>query len=490
MQKIKAFFSRVRKYIKGVLKKGGVPAGAQGGVGANRPGRCMPGDGTGDTRLFGTEELQKIKAPPPAAHENEPLFKERVRRRPFILSVLFTSLRFAIIGVLLLGLVFAGAGIGIAKAYVDTSPEIDLSLLTKSDRTSFIYDKDGQLITSIAEVEYRDWVDIEDIPERVRHAFVAVEDIRFYMHTGVDAKRLFSAVLEILGNSNSSGGSTITQQLVKNKILTNERTYKRKIQEVYLAFELEKQIEKDDILEAYLNDIHLGESNYGVKTAAMDYFGKELDALSIRECALLAGLTQNPYYYNPRLNRYKRDESRWEETMKRTDKVLLNMYEAGYIDMREYEQALKEEVSILEVSEQKQLYDMPYFVEYAIRDVVTHLIAQRGLTESDRKSVETQLRTGGYHIYTTVDSDIQHRVQETLSTWDKYPELARPDESVKTETVGSGEVMETIQPQASAVVIDYHTGELRAIVGGRDTPKIRKSFNRAYQGYMELGSAI
>ncbi len=449
---------------------------------------------TGETRLFDPLEEREISeaAQKDTHQENEPLFTERHRKRPFVLSVLFTTIRFVILGVVLAGFALLGMGIGIAKAYVETTPTLDRAQLTKSDRTSYLYDKDGKLITTIADVEYRDWADIEQIPEILQNAFIAVEDVRFYMHSGVDIKRLFSAALEVLGNSNASGGSTITQQLIKNKILGNERTYKRKIQEAYLALELEKEIDKKEILEAYLNDIHLGESNYGIKTAARDYFGKELDELTVRECAMLAGLTQNPYYYNPRKNKYQRDESYWADTMDRTDTVLGRMYEAGFISLEEYRAALTEDVHIVEVSEQKQMYDMPYFVEYAIRDVVTHLLEQRGLTDTNanRSAVENELRTGGYHIYTTVDQDIQHTVQDTLSGWDRYPTLQNPNNDVTIETKADGSVIETVQPQASAVVFDYHAGELRAVVGGRNSPTIRKGFNRAYQSYMEVGSSI
>lgn len=449
-------------------------------------------DENGETRLFDRdEERALIEAGDDERHvENEPLFTERPRKRPFVLSVLFTTIRFMAIGVVLAGFAGLGAGIGVAKAYVDTAPTLDRAQLTKSDRTSYLYDMNGKLITTIADVEYRDWVEIDQIPELLQNAFISIEDVRFYKHNGVDIKRLFSVALEVLGNNNAAGGSTITQQLIKNKILGTERTYKRKIQEAYLALELEKEISKKDILEAYLNDIHLGESNYGVKTAAKDYFGKDLDQLTVRECAMLAGLTQNPYYYNPRKNKYKRDPVYWTYTNDRTDTVLGRMYEAGFITLEQYRAALSEDVNIIEVSQQTQMYDMPYFVEYAIRDVVTHLLAQRGLTDADRSTVENELRTGGYHIYTTVDPDIQHTVQDTLSTWDKYPGLADPSKNVVVETNADGSVIETVEPQASAVVFDYHTGELRAVIGGRESPTIRKGFNRAYQSFMEVGSSI
>lgn len=422
--------------------------------------------------------------------EKQPLFQKHQPPRPFALAVLFTTLKLLIFAFVVVA--FAGVGLvfGIGKAYVETTPEIDVAQLTISDRTSFLYDMNGRLITSIADVEYRDWTDIEDIPDMLKNAFIAVEDVRFYKHSGVDFKRLFSAALEVLGNSNSSGGSTITQQLIKNKILGSQRNYKRKIQEAYLALQLERMISKDDILEAYLNDIYLGESNYGVKTAAMDYFGKDLPELTIRECAMLAGLTQSPYNYNPRRNMYRRDKM--EITNNRTDQVLSRMYQAGYINREQYEAALVEEVRIIEESEQKKMYDMAFFVEYAIYDVVSHLLVQRDLpdTKANRDAIENELRTGGYHIYTTVDPDIQNTVQQTLSTWENYPSLADGSKAVREETMADGAVITIKEPQAAAVVLDYHTGELRAVVGGRDEPTIRRGQNRAYQSYTEVGSSI
>lgn len=424
----------------------------------------------------------------------EPLLKLTVRRtsRPFALDILFTVLRLLLFAIVICGFCGAGLAFGVVKAYVDTSPVWDVSQLTKSDRTSYLYDMYGNEITTLTAIEYRDWADIDEIPDMLKNAFIAVEDVRFYKHQGVDFKRLFSAALEILGSSNSSGGSTITQQLIKNKVLSAERTYKRKIQEAYLALQLETIVDKDLILEAYLNDIYLGESNYGVSAAAKDYFGKDLNQLTIRECAMLAGLTQNPYRYNPRKNMYSRTETSFDNTNARTDLVLERMYENGFISLEQYTAALSETVYIVEFSEVSQMYDMPYFVEYAVYDVITHWMQQDGVadTTANRTIYENRLRTGGYKIYTTVDPDIQNTVQESLSTWENYPELADSNAAVLTETISDGVVIETVEPQAAAVVIDHSTGELRAIVGGRDVPTIRKGLNRAYQSYTEVGSAI
>ncbi len=430
------------------------------------------------------------------SQDEEPLFVPTTKKKPFALEIVFNTIKATIALVFLLGCAVMGLVLGVAKAYVDTVPELDASMLTKSDRTSYIYDMNGKLITTYAGMEYRDWATIDEIPDMLVNALISVEDVRFYKHHGVDYKRLVSAVVGTLTNSNAHGGSTLTQQLVKNKILTNEQSYKRKIQELYLALEVEETISKDQILEAYLNDVFLGESNYGVKTAAKDYFGKELSELTIRECAMLAGMVQKPYETNPRANMYKRKNAdgtnKMNITNERTDLVLKRMFQAGCITKQQYESALKEEVNILPVSKQKQLYDMPYFVEYAIYDVITHLLEARNLpdTQANRNAIENEIRTGGYHIYTTVDPEIQHTVQDTITEWDKYPKLENPNAAVEVTTNADGTTIEIVEPQAAAVVIDQSTGQLRAIIGGRTSPERKKEWNRAYQSSMMVGSSI
>ena len=456
-----------------------------------------------------------------SAGEEDELFTERRGSRSFWLELLFTTLKVMAVTVIVAGCAGLGLVTGVAKAYIETTEDIDPAQLTKSDRTSYIYDKNGKLITTFAGMEYRDWADISEIPDMLKNALISIEDVRFYKHGGVDYKRLFSAVINTLRNTDTHGGSTITQQLIKNKVLSNEQSYKRKIKEAYLSMELEDIMEKDEILAAYMNDVYLGGSNYGFKTAAKDYFGKEMSELTIRECAMLAGMVQKPYYTNPRSNTYSRtlsDSARQEleelhnsksitdeqynyslennnqmyVTDRRTNVVLLAMYEGGFITHEQYETALNEKVEIKEKSASTELYDMPYFVEYGIRDIVTHLLKQREMvdTQANRSAIENELRTGGYHIYLTVDTDMQHMVQNTLSTWEKYPELADPSKATKTETGADGNTITTVEPQAAAVVLDYHTGELRAIVGGRDTPTIKKGLNRAYQSPSEVGSSI
>lgn len=420
-------------------------------------------DDMDSTRMFKpVEGSGKLPATP--AKRREPVRPEtlfvRVRRRqrPFLLAVLFTSVKLVAVAVFFMGCLALGLGLGIARAYVETTPTLDTSLLTKSDLTSYIYDKNGELITSFAGMEYREWADIDEIPDMLVQAVIAIEDVRFYKHDGVDFKRLFSAVVNTLRNADTHGGSTITQQLIKNKLLTIDQTYKRKIQEVYLSSQVEGIMEKDEILEAYLNDVYLGESSYGMKFAARDYFGKELHELTLRECAMLAGMIQKPYYTNPRSNLYKRSltdayksaldqahengyitqeqyirslsgNNRMFLTDQRTNTVLYAMYTNGIISKADYDAAMEEVVVIRETPEQqKSANDMAYFVEYAVKDVVDRLLVQRDLldTNANRTAIENELRTGGYHIYTTLDPAIQNTVQTTLSSGRIIPPWPTP----------------------------------------------------------------
>ena len=442
------------------------------------------------------EKALTVSGRPEKEKEESHIFRRRRSSRPFLLNVLFDTLILLGVTAVLICIGVFGLVMGVAKAYVDTTPDLDISSLTRSERTSYIYDRNGDLITTFAGMEYRDWVDINEIPDMLKNALISIEDVRFYKHSGVDFKRLFSAVVNTFRNQNTHGGSTLTQQLIKNKILSNEQSYKRKIQEAYLAYELEHTLSKDKILEAYMNDVFLGESNYGFAAAAKDYFGKSLSELSIRECAMLAGMVQKPYLTNPRANTYSRfyedGRNKMDVTDKRTNLVLDAMYDAGCITHEQYRNALEETVTIVQKSEKAQLYDMPYFVEYAVYDVITHMLEQRGLedTKSNRSAIESELRTGGYHIYLTVDPTIQNLVQDTIINWAEYPELQNPSAGIQITTNADGTTMEILQPQASSVIIDQHTGELIAVIGGRQAPTRKKQLNRAYQSSMPVGSAI
>ncbi len=425
------------------------------------------------------------------------IFKPRTRERNFAISVAATVIHMCIILLLCGSLALAGIIIGIAKAYVDTAPTLDLAALDSQDQTSFIYDAEGNLITDYKGTEDRIMVSINEIPKMLRDAFVAVEDVRFYQHNGVDVRRIVGAFISNFTSNTTQGGSTITQQLIKQTLLSNEQSYKRKLQEAYLAIQLENRYTKDQILESYLNTIFLGGSYYGVRVAAYGYFGKSLSQLTLRECAMLAGLTRSPNYYNPRSNFYTRNTEGSNTpaiTNNRTDYVLRQMRENGMITEQEYLSALRTETAhVLEKSPaSNDMYPYAHYVEYAISDIVDTFLALNGLenTSVNRYAMENKLRTGGYSVYLCLDTDIQTIVEDTLASWSSYPRMRDPADSVYQARNADGTYTEIEQPQAAACVFDYRTGEIKAIVGGRYRPTARKTLNRASDMTMPVGSAI
>lgn len=394
--------------------------------------------------------------------------KERIK---YSLKLFFASL---------IVIMIAGMSVGflVLCSWTQDMPDLDVSLLQESAQSSYIYDVDGNTVAIFSSSESRSWVKLEDIPQDIIDAFIATEDIRFYEHDGVDIKRFGSAVLgQFLGSSH--GGSTITQQLIKNVYLTNEVTYKRKIQEILLAFQLESKMTKDEIMESYLNIIYFGESNYGVKAAAEDYFGKTLDELNLKECAMLAGLVKNPNGYDPRRNMYVREDM--SPTEERTDTVLYSMCNNGYITQEEYDEASATEFNIKENSTATSIYSYPHFVEYVISDVVDDMIKKEGLDDNgtNRAIIEWRIRSGGYKIYTTLDSSAQETLQSDIANYDNYPVAIDSDGNETDE-----------QAQAAAVIMDHKTGHIVAMVGSREEPTAYKTFNRATNNTMPVGSSI
>lgn len=425
------------------------------------------------------------------------IFKARTKKPNFVLSVAATTIRLSFVLTLCVALALLGAVVGIAKAFVDTAPTLDLAALDAQDKTSFIYDSQGNLITDYKGTEDRIMVSIDEIPEMLQNAFIAVEDARFYEHNGVDVKRIVGALVANFTSGSTQGGSTITQQLIKQTVLSSEQSYKRKLQEAYLAMELETRYTKKQILESYLNTIFLGGSYYGVRVAAYGYFGKSLDQLTLRECAMLAGLTRSPNYYNPRSNFYTRNtegSSTPDITNNRTDYVLRQMRENGLITAQQYNAALdRSTASVLEKSPAStDMYAYPHYVEYAISDVVDTFLDLNGLedTSANRYAMENKLRTGGYSVYLCLDTEIQEIVEDTLANWSNYPRLRDPSDKVYQSRNSDGTYTEIEQPQAAACVFDYRTGELKAIVGGRYKPTTRKTLNRASGMTMPVGSSI
>ena len=430
--------------------------------------------------------------------EPRSIFRPETRKPNFVVSVLLNTIRMLIVIVVLAGVAGLGALAGIAKGYVDTAPELNLVALDSQAQTSFIYDSNGKLITEYKGTENRVLVSLDAMPKRLRNAFIAVEDARFYSHSGVDLKRIAGAFLSNLTSSGTQGGSTITQQLIKNTLLSSEQSYKRKIQEAYLALQLESRYTKDQILESYLNTIYLGENYYGVQVAAQGYFGKNLGELTLRECAILAGATNNPYYYNPRRNLYTRKGEGKDYaaiTNNRTNYVLRCMYENQFITKEQYQEALNPETATVlrdaPVSG-NGMYKYPHYVEYAVKEIVNIFLELNGLEDNsaNRAAMENKFRTGGYSVKLAIDTNIQETVESTLQNWSKYPSLRDPSDKVFRTKNSDGTYTEVIQPQAACVVLDYRTGELKAIVGSRNPVTAKKTLNRATDMKMPVGSSI
>ena len=420
------------------------------------------------------------------------MFKPRETARSFILSVVMMTAKMLVFAVLLIGIAAAGVVGGMAKAWVDTCPTLDLDKIGTQSQTSFIYDKNGDQIAEFKGSENRIYVTYDEIPQTLINAVIAIEDARFYTHHGIDLKRIVGSLKNNLTGGNLQGASTITCQLVKLTQLNSDQNYKRKVQEAYLALELEEQMTKEQIMEAYLNVIYLGGANYGVKIAAQDYFGKDLSQLTLRECACLAAVIRNPYRYNPRRNYYVFDDSHLIDD--RTNYVLKEMNDQGLITDAEYEAAKAEKLNVLESSTASSdaMYANAFYVEYSIYDVVTKMLRVEGLedTTSNRSAMETKLRNGGYKVFTALDPDVQSAVQNVITNWTGYPAMRYANDSSTRASLGGGEYLTVVQPQAAAAVTNWHTGELVAVVGGRNEPVQKKLLNRAYQQPMPVGSSL
>ncbi len=317
--------------------------------------------------------------------------------------------------------------------------------------------------------ENRVWVDIEDIPENLQWAFVCLEDKRFYDHGGVDWLRTF----KVLVTNSTQGGSTITQQLIKNLTKQNQVTYVRKFNEITRALNMEKNYEKPEILEAYLNTVYLGAGCYGVKTAAETYFGKELDELTIAECALLAGITKNPYANNPYTN--------MDKAMGRQQYCLDCMLAEEKISQKQYNKASEYEIKLASKSssanknedteeEKSQVYS--WYVDFVIDEVIADLRAEYGydLTEASQ-----QVFQGGLTIEAACDIDVQKKVEKIYANRKGFPSASK-DKYGKL-------------PESAITIMDYQ-GRVVAIVGGTGKKTGNRLKNKAATTYRQPGSSI
>ncbi|WP_036729294.1 transglycosylase domain-containing protein [Peptoniphilus mikwangii] len=317
-------------------------------------------------------------------------------------------------------------------------PKMDLNNLSNSfNQTSSIYDENGKLLEKIESLEYRTIVPIEKVPKHIKDAFISIEDERFYKHIGIDFQGIASAFIDnIKAGKIVRGGSTITQQLVKNVYLSNVKTINRKVQEAYLAIGVDKKLLKDEILEAYLNRINLGQGSYGVEAAAQTYFSKDVWDLNLSQSALIAGITKSPVEYPP-FKRIPKDSYKDGELIgtmdingeqmylvlnpkafERQKTVLKKMYSLGCITETEYNDALKFDiVSSLNPGIKKYHSMSSYSTDY-IKSEAAKLLSKYYSVSQDE--AEHKLFTGGYSIYSSIDENIQHDLENIYVNFKDY----------------------------------------------------------------------
>lgn len=341
-----------------------------------------------------------------------------------------------------------GVGLGFLTATLNTKPTLVKDI--QPPASSQIYDINGTLITNVHSVENRVPVKFNQLPKNLINAFIAVEDARFYEHSGVDPRGIMRAVwANISQRGVSEGGSTITQQLAKNAYLSQEQTLKRKIQEAFLALQLERQYTKDEILELYLNQIYFGQGAYGVQAAAQLYFGKNVEDLALSECAMLAGIPKSPNYYSP-LNNFKASNER-------KSTVLDQMEKYHYIDSATNRKTKAEEIKLIKHTEDSANNTASYFIDYVTQKLIDKYGADAVYKE-------------GLKIYTTLDMNMQKSAEAAMQN---LPTYRTDDNGIQ-------------QPQGALVAIDPHTGYIKAMVGGRGDDK----FNRATMAERQPGSAF
>jgi len=403
----------------------------------------------------------------PAAYSRKP--RRKVVNTALILKIL-------LITIVLFLLIGGGAVAAVVFNYVSEAPQFDPSQLATVE-TSYIYDSEDNEIAVLHEEQNRIVVKLNQIPQHVQEAFIAIEDERFFKHFGFDLTgSMRAAYINFQAGEIVQGASTITQQLAQNAFLTTDVTYRRKIQEIWLALQLERIYGKEEILEMYLNRIYFGNGAYGVEAAAQTYFDKGVADLSLAEAAMLAGVVRSPNYYNPFDNLLEAEARMWV--------VLANMSRLGLINEPQRQAALQEQLDY--ALPQSPEYAYPFFVDYVVHhELIKILSAMPGI--DSRQEAYQMIYTGGLRVYTTLEPNLQLHVEEVLAKTDLYPstiyvDLPRVREAVSELPSGRDltrtQLQELMveeggvaQPQAAIVVADPATGKIKALGGGRDYRK-------------------
>ncbi len=459
--------------------------------------------------------------------------KKRRRRKKSGRSRVF---KFIFIAVIVCGFAALGAMLGIYMGIIGSAPAINVEDVVPESYTSIIYNSNGEEIDKLHGKENREYVKLEDIPKYLQEAVVAIEDQRFYEHNGIDPKGMVRALwINIKEFNFSQGASTITQQLIKNEILDSEKKLKRKLQEQYLAVKFEKELTKklgskekakDYILELYLNTISLNHGLNGVEAAAKFYYGKEVGELDLAECASIAGITKNPSAYSPL--------SKPEKNKERQTLVLDKMLELGYITQAEYDEAIAEDIYSRIVGTTSEngstISTHNYFIDALIVSIADDLQEQKKMT---RQQATNLIYSGGLQIYATVDDSMQSIMEESYKNDELFPPRTSTIEAVYTisimdnateeqthierkTTVNTANAQEEAEAfaksvrdellnnsntmvadhlqlsdlQSAMVIMDYHNGEVKALVGGRGEKTGDLVFNRATQALRQPGSCF
>ena len=387
----------------------------------------------------------------------------------YTMNVLLTLFLVATISGIIVGSTFA---IYVKTYLVDEDFDIEPSELRSGlNQTSWIYydskyvDENGNTYEPIEiyGTENRQWEDFDDMPDHLVNAFIAIEDERYRQHNGVDWKRTFGAVLSFATGSDNYGGSTITQQLIKNVTGEDDATIQRKVTEIFRALSLNEKRTKDEVLEMYLNRIHLSRSNYGVGAAAKYYFGKDISELTIVESAALAAIPKSPTKYDPVRNP--------ENNKDRRKLVLDKMLEHEYITQQEYDEAYDADIVLnITYEESQQTGSFSYFTDALIEQIIKDLETEYGYTRSEALSL---LYTGGLKIHSTENPFIQKTMEEAFN-------------DPKTFRITDGDAL----VQSAMVVMDPYTGEVVGVVGGRGEKTGKLELNRATMSKRQVGSSI
>ncbi len=404
-------------------------------------------------------------------NKKKPLKKKKNKFSRFIKGLFLTLFLLCIaIGVIGLGYVFA---------IIKNTPSINVQAVKNLSQATSIYDSDEVFMDNLHSEVERTVITSDQIPQSLKDAYISIEDQRFYTHNGIDIIRIGGSIItdikKVFNGDTSSfhGGSTLTQQLLKNTILSDEDfVLERKIKEIWLALQLEEHMSKDEILTQYLNTIPLGGTAYGVEAASNLYFAKSAKDLTLIESAFIAGLTQAPSYYSPYMDRNKEDPSSY---INRTKTVIDKMLELNKISKSEHDEAyalLDNNGLVFNKKVSTYNLDFEWYINPTVSKVKADLIKRYKYTDEE---VSKLLANGGLKIYTNMDRDIQDYTQKVLN------EISLGD--------GDPLIENSVTPkfQAAATIVDYHTGNVVAIVGGRGNHNAN-STNRAYSEFRSIGS--